>query len=143
MSQQTEFVAFFSAEGVDTPYPLFNSHGLQATSMLRTMQLFTHLQANFIPVQMSLNPVGVYATQDTTHQTVSLLFVNKASSSQQVTISPESGLLPLAPWHSLDVTLQGYSIVVVTLHRNGGAESDSLSTNNDKTNVPALVHNVL
>jgi hypothetical protein len=140
MSQQTEFVAFFSAEGVDTPYPLFNSHNLQATSMLRTMQLFAHLQTNFIPVHISLNPVGVYATQDTTHQTVSLLFVNKASSAQQVTISPESGILPFAPWHSLDVTLQGYSIVVVTMHRNGGAESDSFITNNNKTNVPALVH---
>jgi hypothetical protein len=140
MSQQTEFVAFFSAEGVDTPYPLFNSHDLRATSMLRTMQLFAHLQTNFIPVQMPLTPVGVYATQDTSHQTVSLLFVNKTDEPQQVSISPESGILPFTPWHGVDVTLQGYSIVVVTLHRNGNAESDSLSFNNDKTNVPALVH---
>lgn len=140
MSQQTEFVAFFSAEGVDTPYPLFNSRDLQATSMLRTMQLFAHLQSNFIPVQMSLDPVGFYATQDTSHQTVSLLFVNKVSSAQQVTISPESGILPFTPWHSVNIALQGYSIIVVTLHRNGNAESDSLSTNNDKTNVPALIY---
>ncbi|MBV9259487.1 MAG: hypothetical protein JO215_15835 [Ktedonobacteraceae bacterium] len=143
MSQQTEFVAFFSAEGVDTPYPLFSSHGLQASPMLRTMQLFALLQHNFIPVQMSHEPVGLYATQDSTHQTVSLLFVNKSSSIQQVNISPESGILPFTPWHSLDLTLQGYSIVVVTLHRNGGAETDSFFTNSDKTNVPALVHTVL
>ncbi len=143
MSQQTEFVAFFSAEGVDTPYPLFMSHGLQSTSMLRTMQLFALLQHNFVPVQMSLEPVGVYATQDTTHQTVSLLFVNKSNSIQQVNISPESGILPFTPWHNLDVTLQGYSIVVVTLQRNGGAVSDSFIPSNNKTNVPALVHTVL
>ncbi len=143
MSQQAEFVAFFSAEGVDTPYPLFSSQGLQATSMLRTMQLFALLQHDFVPVQMSHEPVGVYATQDTTHQTVSLLFVNKSSGTQQVNISPESGILPFTPWHSLDVTLQGYSIVVVTLHRNGGAVSDSFITSNDKTHVPALVHSVL
>ncbi|MBV9709404.1 MAG: hypothetical protein JO011_00660, partial [Ktedonobacteraceae bacterium] len=143
MSQQTEFVAFFSTEGVDTPYPLFSSRGLQATPMLRTMQLFALLQHNFIPVQMSHEPVGLYATQDSTHQTVSLLFVNKSSGTQQVNISPESGILPFTPWHSLDLTLQGYSIVVVTLHRNGGAETDSFFTNSDKTNVPALVHTVL
>ncbi len=107
MSQQTEFVAFFSAEGVDTPYPLFNSRDLQATSMLRTMQLFAHLQSNFIPVQMSLEPVGFYATQDTSQQTVSLLFVNKVSSAQQVTISPESGILPFTPWHNVDIALAG------------------------------------
>ncbi len=143
MSQQTEFVAFFSAEGVDTPYPLFMSHGLQATSMLRTMQLFALLQHNFVPVQMAHEPVGVYATQDTSHQTVSLLFVNKSSTIQQVTISPESGILPFSPWHGVDVTLQGYSIVVVTLQRNGGVTSDSFIPSNNKANVPALVHNVL
>jgi len=143
MSQQAEFVAFFSAEGVDTPYPLFTSHGLQATSMLRAMQLFALLQSNFVPVQMSSEPVGVYATQDTTHKTVGLLFVNKSSNSQQVNIRPESGILPFSPWHSVDITLQGYSIVVVTLQRNGGATSDSFITSNDKTNVPALVHSVL
>jgi hypothetical protein len=143
MSQQAEFVAFFSAEGVDTPYPLFSSHGLQATSMLRTMQLFALLQQNFVPVQISLEPVGVYATQDTTHQTVSLLFVNKSGSTQQISINPESGILPFSPWHSLDVTLQGYSVVVVTLHRNGGAVSDGFITSNDKTHVLVLVHSVL
>jgi hypothetical protein len=141
MSQQTEFVAFFSAEGVDTPYPLFTSHTLQATSMLRTMQLFALLQHNFVPVQMPLDPVGVYATQDSTHQTVSLLFVNKSSNAQQVAISPESGILPLnpfSPWHTLNVMLQGYSIVVITLHRNAGATSDSFITSNDNTNV--IIH---
>jgi hypothetical protein len=143
MSQQTEFVAFFSAEGVDTPYPLFSSHGLQATQMLRTMQLFAHLQSNFVPVQMAREPVGVYATQDNTHQTVSLLFVNKSSNTQQVSISSASDFLPLTPWHNLNITLQGYSIVVVTLHRNGGAEADSFIVSNDKTDVPTLVHTTL
>ena len=83
MSQQVEYVAFFSAEGVDTPYPLFSTNGLQETPMLRVMQLFAHLQRNLVPLQTQSQAVSVYATQDEKGQTVSLLFINKSDSPQQ------------------------------------------------------------
>ena len=47
--------------------------------MLRVMQLFAHLQHNFVPLQVQHEPVSVYATQDDTQQTVAypLLRVEK------------------------------------------------------------------
>jgi hypothetical protein len=59
MDQEVEYVAFFSAEGVDTPYPLFTSDGLRQTPMYRVMQLFSHLQHNLIPVAAQHDPISI------------------------------------------------------------------------------------
>ncbi|HXX78265.1 MAG TPA: glycoside hydrolase family 44 protein, partial [Ktedonobacteraceae bacterium] len=48
MANQVQYVTFFSTEGVDSPYPLFLKQGLQETAMLRTMQLFSQLQPDFV-----------------------------------------------------------------------------------------------
>jgi hypothetical protein len=119
------YVAFFSAEGVDTPYPLFTSNGLHQTAMLRVMQLFSHLQNNLIPVAIQHDPVSLYATQDDTHQTVSLLFVNKSPVTQLAQVSAQNQFLIGGPWHDMNISLSGYSITLVTLHRDGGAEAYS------------------
>jgi hypothetical protein len=144
MSQQVAYVAFFSTEGVDTPYPLLTSQGLQETPMLRVMQLFAHLQSNFVPVQVQSEPVSVYATQDDTRQTVSLLFVNKSDSVQQAQISTEgTPFPPVSSWPALQVNLNAYSVVVVTLHRGAGADAYSLTpTPTAGTTTPALTHTV-
>jgi hypothetical protein len=125
MNQQVEYVGFFSAEGVPTPYPLFTQDGLQQTPMFRVLQLFSHMQHNLVPVDTQRDPISVYATQDDTHQTVSLMFINKSIATQLVQISSENQLVNTSPWHSLNVSLLGYSIVVITLHRGGGAEGYS------------------
>lgn len=122
MNQQAEFVAYFSAEGVTQPYPLFNSDGSQ-TAMYRVMELFSHLQPDLIPLQIQHDPVSVYATQDQAHQTVSLLFVNKSSTNQFAEVSSQNQLFGFSPWHSQDISLGANSIVLITLHRNGGAEA--------------------
>lgn len=141
MNQQTEFVGFFSAEGVAKPYPLFETTTLQPTPMYRVMQIFTRLQPDLVPISMQREPISMYATQDARHDTVSLLFINKAPSGQLVQIRAPSQLLHLSPWHDLDVSLAGNSLVVVTIHRNGGAEADSYAvpTSSD-TSVQPLSH---
>jgi len=125
MDQEVAYVAFFSAEGVDTPYPLFTSNGLHQTAMLRVMQLFSHLQDNLIPLAIQHNPVSLYATQDDTHQTVSLLFVNKSPVTQLAQVSAQNNFLGSSPWHDMNMSLSGYSITLVSLHYGGGAEAYS------------------
>lgn len=133
MNQQVEYVGFFSAEGVNTPYPLFARDGQRQTAMFRVMQLFSRLQRNLIPLGVQRDPVSVYATQDDTHQAVSLLFVNKSANAQLVQISPANQVFGAAPWRSQDISLAAYSMVLVTLHRNADAEAYSfiVPTSND------------
>lgn len=125
MDQGVENAAFFASEGVDTPYPLFSSDGLQPTPMLRVMQLFARLQNNLIPVATQQDPVSLYATQDDTHHTVSLLFVNKSAQTQLAQVQPQNRFLGISDWHSLDISLYSYSITVITLHSGGVATADS------------------
>jgi hypothetical protein len=125
MEQQVAYAAFFSAEGVDTPYPLFTINGLHQTAMLRVMQVFSHLQDNLIPVTIQRDPVSLYATQDETHQAVSLLFVNKSPVIQLAQVTAQNQFLGNSPWHDVDISLSGYSLTLVTLHWNGGAEAYS------------------
>jgi hypothetical protein len=126
MSNQVNYVAFFSTEGVDSPYPLFTQKGLTQTAMLRTMQLFAQLQHNLVPIQGEQGPVSVYATQDDGHNTASLLFINKTNESQHVSVHGV-GILPFSQWQSANLTIQGYGMVVLTLHRSGGNEAFSFS----------------
>ena len=125
MSQQADYVAFFSVEGVEHPYPLFTNNGLQPTPMFRVMQLYAKLQARLIPISMQRDPISMYATQNQSHNTVSLLFVNKSSTNQLIQIKGPDQLLHLSPWHNQDISLAGNSVLVITLHRDGGAEADS------------------
>src|SRR5436853_2731430 len=115
MNQQLEYVAFSSASDMDTlgtPLPgpqtgfaLFTTSGQQPTPMFRVMELFSHLQHNLIPLQVQRDPVSVYATQDATHQVVSLLFINKSSTSQLAQISGAKNSFAGSSWNSLDVSL--------------------------------------
>jgi Glycoside hydrolase family 44 len=135
MNQGVAYVAFFSAEGVDTPYPLFTTNGLHQTSMLRVMQLFSHLQNNLIPVAMQHDPVSLYATLDDTHQMVSLLFVNKSPVTQLAQVSAQDQFLSTGHWHDMNISLSGYSITLVTLHRDGGAEAYSYDVPTDENSA--------
>lgn len=139
MSQQVQDVAFFSAEGVETPYPLFTESALQETPMLRAMQLFAHLQQNFVPVQVEREPVSMYATTDTARQTVSLLFVNKSPDSQSAQVNAQPALLPIGAWPQLTINLAPYSIVVLTLHRDGSASAYSFVTPGNSGAPPPIV----
>ena len=111
--------------------------------MGRVMQLFAHLQSNLIPLSIQRDPVSVYATQDNTHQTVSLLFVNKSDTAQLAQIDPVGQFL-VSAWQHLDVSLAADSIVEVTLHRNAGsgtyatAYSYDVPAKTDATTQPLL-----
>ncbi|QBD79768.1 hypothetical protein EPA93_28835 [Ktedonosporobacter rubrisoli] len=141
MNQQVEYTAFFSATGVDRPYPFFVQGGLTVTTMARVMQLFAHMQSELIPLAIQHDPISVYATQDKEHQTVSLLFVNKSPIAQNAQIEPLNRVLGFSPWHSQDISLAGNSLVMVTLHRNGGAEAYSFTpSNNANTAVAPLTY---
>jgi len=107
------------------------------------MQLFSHLQSNLVPLGIQHEPVSVYATQDSTQQNVSLLFINKSATPQLAQITPQNELLSVSPWSELTVSVAGYSMVVITLQRNGGASAYSFiaPTTNDPT-VPPLNYTV-
>lgn len=141
MNQQVAYVAFSSASGVNMPYPLFTTDGLQPTPMLRVMQVLGQLQHNLIPLEVQRDPISVYATQDNAHQTVSLLFINKSSESQLAQISGGSNLLGISPWAGLDISLSADSIIAVTMHRNNTAEAYSYivpAANDSQTAAPVL-----
>ena len=143
MEQEVEYVAFFSAEGLDIPYPLFTSDGLHQTPMFRVMQLFSHLQPNLIAVAAQHDPISIYATQDDTHLAVSLLFVNKSAMTQLVQVSAQNQSFGMSAWHNLDISLSAYSITLVTLHRAGGAEAYSYKVPAiDDANVAPLTYTV-
>lgn len=140
MNNQVEYVAFFSTEGVDSPYPLFTQNGLTGTAMLRTMQLFAQLQHNVVPLQDAQGPVSIFATQDGEHNTVSLLLINKTSESQHVAVHA-AGILPFSQWQSANLTIQGYGMVVLTLHRGGTNEAFSFSNQaNSQQAAPDVQH---
>ena len=143
MEQEAEFVAFFAAEGVDAPYPMFTTDGLRQTPMLRVMQVFSHLQHNLVPLQVQPNPVSAYATQDDTHQAVSLLFVNTSAMTQLAQLSAQNQFFGFSSWHDVDLTLFGFSITLVTLHRGGGAEAYSyIMPNSNVPDVAPLLYTV-
>jgi hypothetical protein len=143
MEQEVDYVAFFSAEGVDTPYPLFTSDGLQQTAMFRVMQVFSHLQHNLIPVGVQRDPVSLYATEDGSHQTTSLLFVNKSDVTQLAHVSAQNQFFGISPWHNQDISLFGDSITLVTLHRGGGAQAYSYKVPTiDDANAAPLIYAV-
>jgi len=156
MNNQVEYVAFFSTEGVDSPNPLFLQKGHTETAMLRVMQLFTYLQSNLVPIQGAQGPVSVYATQDGGHTTASLLFVNQTDTSRHIRVRAES-ILPWnlwqdapwsswqgAPWNSwrgANLTLPGYSMAILTLHRDGSDEVFSFdNTASEQQVVPEVQH---
>ena len=130
MDNQVDYVTFFSTEGVDSPNPLFLQKGLTETPMLRVMQVFSHLESHLVPVQGALGPVTVFATQDENHASASLFFVNQTRISQHISVQAESilprnlwqGMQALSLWQDSSLTLPGYSMAVLTLHRNGSDE---------------------
>jgi hypothetical protein len=157
MNSQADYITFFSAEGVDSPNPLFWQNNLGQTAMLRVMQLFTRLQADLVPIQSTQGKVSVYATQDNGHATVSLFFVNQTNDSQHITVQGE-GILPglawqgtrltyqgyhvdvlKSPWQAANLTLPGYSMAVLTLHRNG---SDEIFRFDNTVNQPQIASEV-
>ena len=121
MNNQADYVAYFSAQGVDAPYPLFTQVGTpRQTAMYRVFQMFTHLQHNLVPLRIQHDPVDVFATSDAARQTVSLMFVNKSADNQTAQISPLNTAFGFSPWQTQNVSIAGYSIVLITLHRGGG-----------------------
>jgi hypothetical protein len=140
MNQQVTVAAFSSASGINSPYPLLTTQGQQQTAMLRVMQIFSHLQNNLIPMQTQRDPLSFYATQDNAHRTVSLLFINKSNTSQLAQISSTNQFLSVGAWPTLNVSIAGYSMVVLILHRGGGAEAYSYipPASNEDTVTPVL-----
>jgi len=142
MNQEVEFAGFFSAEAVPQPYPLFTTDNPpQQTAMFRVMQLYSNLQHNLIPLRVQHDPVSVYATQDNAHNTVSLLFINKSGDNQSAEVSAQNQIFGTSPWHTQDISIAPYSMVLVTLHRDGGAEAYSFTVPavNDAT-IQSLIH---
>ena len=143
MNQQVSYVSFASASDTAIPYPLFTTNNQQPTPMFRVMELFSHLQRHLIPLEVQRDPVSVYATQNSNHQIVSILFINKSATSQLVQIDGQPNGFGFTPWNSMNVSLSGYSMVVITLHVNSNAEAYSfIAPNNNAASTSPLLHTV-
>ena len=136
MNQQADYVAYFSTQGVESPYPLFTGdNSPQQTAMYRVFQLYSHLQHNLLPLQVQHDPVDVFATVDDARQALSLLFINKSGVNQVAQVSPQNQLFGFSPWSTQQISIAAYSIVVVTMHRGGGAEAYSFTVPTTDTTV--------
>lgn len=146
MNQQVDYVGFFSvAADVPHPYPLFDANGTQLTAMGRVMQLFSHLQRNLVPLSIQRDPVSVYATEDDTGQTLSLLFINKSYDAQIAQIQPTNQIPFLHYWPTQDTHLAPNSMVVLTLHRGQPDASRAYSLvaqTLDEAQSPSIVETV-
>ena len=143
MNQQVNYLAFFAAQGVDSPYPLFRGKQVDQTVMLRVLQLYAHLQPNLIPLASQRNPVSIYATQSDSHQDVSLLFINKANVAQLAQVRGQNQFLGISSWAKLDVSLAPYSITLVAVHHRAGADAFSFyPLKASDNNLPPLTHTV-
>ncbi|HTK07794.1 MAG TPA: glycoside hydrolase family 44 protein [Ktedonobacteraceae bacterium] len=121
MNENVGYVSFFGASGVEAGIPLFSADGLHDTAMERVMETFANLQSNLVPMGIQRDPISVYATQNSTHQIVSLLFVNKSNTPQSAQINPVNNFLGLSPWHSVNISVGANSVIVLTLYRDGRA----------------------
>lgn len=145
MAQQVQYVNFFSTQGVERPYPLFTNNGLQETAMGRVMEMFTHLQHNLVPLAIQNSPVSTYATQDNAHQTVSILFINKAYASQIVQFQSLNQAFGVDPWGTQQIHVAGSSMVLVTMHRGQPAATTTYSfvvPNMNDTSAQPLLYTV-
>jgi len=145
MNNQADFVSYFSAQGVDAPYPLFTQDSKpQQTAMYRVFEMFSHQQHNLVPLRVQHDPVDVFATTDNARQTLSLLFVNKSGDNQTAEISPQDTAFGFSPWQTQDVSIAGYSIVLITLHRGGGtAQAFSFSVpTSDTAGLDSVLYTV-
>ncbi len=144
MNERVDAVGFFAASGVNTGYPLFTTDGLHDTALERVMETFANLQSNLVPLSISENPISIYATQDTAHANVSLLFVNKSNIPESAQIDPVNDFLGLSPWHSLSLSIGADSVIVVTLHRDGhAAEADYFQVPAQNENTLANVNHAV
>jgi hypothetical protein len=138
MNENADYVAYFSAQGVENPTPLFTgAQAPQQTATYRVFQLFSHLQHNLIPLQIEHDPVDAFATVDNARQTISILFVNKSAGNQTAQISPLNQFFSFSPWQPQEVSIAGYSIVLITLHRGGGTQAYSFVVPTSDTAVIA------
>jgi len=143
MNQQVSYVSFASASDTAVPYPLLTTDNQQPTPMFRVMELFSHLQHHLIPLEVQRDPVSVYATQDSSHQIVSILLINKSATPQLAQIDGQPNGFGFTSWNSVSVNLSSYSMAVVTLHANSNAEAYSfIAPNNNDASTPQLQHTV-
>ena len=140
MNQAVEYVAFFATEGINAPYPLFTSRGLNETPIFRVMQLFSHLQHNLIPIETQGNSINMYATQDDAHQTVSLLLINNSATTQFAQVSSQNQFFGWSNWH--DLRYQSLlAIVSPSLHCIMAAEQRLTTTGcHLSMTIPQLLH---
>ena len=150
MDNQVDYVTFFSTEGVDSPNPLFRQNGLTATPMLRVMQVFSHVESHLGAgsgcagaSQLSLLPrvrtMRARASSSSTRRTSASISACRA----RVFCPGGSwrGIQAWSFWQDASLTLPGYSMAVLTLHRNG---SDEVFTFNNSVSarqgVPSVQH---
>lgn len=117
--EQVNIVDFFAARGLPEQDMLLTQSG-DPTPLSFVMQLYAHMASNVVQVGGTSGPVSVYAATSPSHDTITLMFINKSPSIAAATIDPGQNF---SNWHSERVMTPPYAIVCVVLHRDGSGQS--------------------
>jgi Glycoside hydrolase family 44 len=118
LEQQVGYVDFFAARSLEQPDMLLSGSG-GATPLYRVMQLYTHMAPTVLPLGGTPGPVSIYAATSTARDTLTLMLVNKSSTTAAIAVDPLHGF---SPWHSARLTVPPYAIVCAVLHRAGSGQ---------------------
>lgn len=113
--EQVNIVNFFAARGLQQQDMLMNIGGAP-TPIYYAMRMYTHMEPNVIQVGSAPGPVSIYASVNSSNNTLSLMFVNKSPFTAAVAIDPGQAL---SRWHSARIKAPAYSIDCVVLHSDG------------------------
>lgn len=119
IEEHVSYIDFFGLQGITHPYMLLDGHG-EATPLSWVMQLYSHMQAQMIPVGGAADPVSVYASVSNDHHHLALMLINKSPQPAAVSVQPH-GLF--SGWSTVHTTVPAYGIVCVTMDDSGGGKT--------------------
>jgi Glycoside hydrolase family 44 len=125
LEERVETVDFFSARGLEQPYPLLTLQG-NPTPMYRVLELYREMLPNVIPIGTETGQIHVYAATNNARETVSVMFVNESAYRADARIDADQFVSQLVGrWRGVQIELPRYAIVCVVLQRAGAAHSYS------------------
>ena len=112
--EQVNMVDFFAARGLAQQDMLLTQAG-KPTPLYYVMRLYNHMARNAIQVGAGPGPVSVYAATSPSHETITVMFVNKSPYVSAVSITPGQ---MFNNWRSVRLNVPPYTSVCAVLHHD-------------------------
>jgi glycosyl hydrolase family 44 len=112
--EQVNIVDFFAARGLAQQDMLLTQSG-KPTPLYYVMRLYKHMAQNVVQVGAGPGPVSVYAATSPSHETITLMFVNKSPYVSAVSITPGQ---MFNNWRSVRLNVPPFTSVCVVLHHD-------------------------